>query len=256
MHWDADIRYMVAHNGREFGPLTLRELANRRLTSDMLVWHEGVVDWVPIADVPELQPYVRAAAVSTIAPPPPGGGSVNASYGRGMEFVFPPVTKAPPKEPSSSTSALIIGIVNLCTAALATCVLAPLNVLGYFAFIDGPQPSATIKLVGIILLAVWGLLTLIQFLSGVGLLLQRRWGRVLGIIYAYGALTGTLASTILWLDQIVVPFWKIIEDIPPAEQTGLLVGMVIRGVLIILTVAALLTEIVFLYRRAMIDRLR
>jgi hypothetical protein len=58
---DDERRYRVGHRERELGPFTLRELAERRLTRDMLVWYEGLADWVRIHEIPELRGDVQSA---------------------------------------------------------------------------------------------------------------------------------------------------------------------------------------------------
>ena len=62
--------FHVAHKGRKFGPLSLADLSTRRLTEDMLVWSEGMPQWVPVSQIPELAPYVQHAAATRTSLPP------------------------------------------------------------------------------------------------------------------------------------------------------------------------------------------
>ena len=65
-----DRAYHVAHNGEKFGPISGFELSRRRLTADMTIWWQGLSEWIPIVDVPELAPYVTFTPIHpTMAPP-------------------------------------------------------------------------------------------------------------------------------------------------------------------------------------------
>lgn len=64
--WDEDgaVWYLGDDRG-EYGPMTFSELAARARRGEpgpsAEVWKEGMEDWLPIGDVPELQPYLRRA---------------------------------------------------------------------------------------------------------------------------------------------------------------------------------------------------
>ena len=65
-----DRAYHVSHNGEKFGPISGFELSRRRLTADMTIWWQGLSEWIPILDVPELAPYVTFTPIHpTMAPP-------------------------------------------------------------------------------------------------------------------------------------------------------------------------------------------
>ena len=48
------MKYYMAKNGQQFGPMEESELQLNGLTPDTLVWHEGMAQWLPAAQVPEL----------------------------------------------------------------------------------------------------------------------------------------------------------------------------------------------------------
>jgi hypothetical protein len=60
-------RWYIAINGTEVGPMTLQDLKATLATfanaKDMLVWRDGLADWKPVRDLPEVR--------SQTAPPPP-----------------------------------------------------------------------------------------------------------------------------------------------------------------------------------------
>jgi hypothetical protein len=64
--------WYIAVNGTEVGPMTLQELKATLATfanaKDMLVWRNGLVDWKPVRDLPEL---LLQAAPSPPLPPAP-----------------------------------------------------------------------------------------------------------------------------------------------------------------------------------------
>lgn len=62
--------YFVAQGGQKFGPLTARDLSDRLLTADMLVWWEGQSDWLPISEVEDFKGYVRHKPQPFVTSPP------------------------------------------------------------------------------------------------------------------------------------------------------------------------------------------
>lgn len=54
----ADTEWFVGHDGDRFGPLTVEQIrqlrAESRLDDSTLVWRQGMAEWVPITDLPEL----------------------------------------------------------------------------------------------------------------------------------------------------------------------------------------------------------
>lgn len=48
------MKYYMAKNGQQLGPMEESELQLNGLTPDTLVWHEGMAQWQPAAQLPEL----------------------------------------------------------------------------------------------------------------------------------------------------------------------------------------------------------
>jgi hypothetical protein len=77
------MQWYFSKNGVQFGPVSQSELCNKLATGEIarteLVWRDGMSDWIPAAQVPELNAsaVVSAArpAVSSPYSPPIGGGS-------------------------------------------------------------------------------------------------------------------------------------------------------------------------------------
>lgn len=46
--------FFIANDNRQVGPLNVSELADYGLTPDTKVWHEGMDEWLPASQVPEL----------------------------------------------------------------------------------------------------------------------------------------------------------------------------------------------------------
>lgn len=70
------MKYFIVNNGKQEGPFTIYELKDRQITSDTLVWAEGMKEWTPAWEVKELRDLLygtRAATTSdgTTPPPPP-----------------------------------------------------------------------------------------------------------------------------------------------------------------------------------------
>lgn len=49
------MQYWINHKGVQSGPVDLEGLKEMGLTSAAYVWHEGMSDWAPITQLPELQ---------------------------------------------------------------------------------------------------------------------------------------------------------------------------------------------------------
>ncbi len=69
------MKYYMAKNGQQFGPMEESELQLNGLTPDTLVWHEGMAQWLPAAQLPELahllQPEPPRMAFGEAQPPQP-----------------------------------------------------------------------------------------------------------------------------------------------------------------------------------------
>lgn len=62
-----DASWFAAIDGAPQGPFTREQVRDRGLAPDTLVWREGMQDWTPLAQVPELN---AASAEVAVAPPP------------------------------------------------------------------------------------------------------------------------------------------------------------------------------------------
>lgn len=69
------MRYFIITNDIQQGPFSIDELRARRIASDTLVWAEGMAQWAPAWQVPEL----RAVVYDYSPPPPPIVGEPSAA---------------------------------------------------------------------------------------------------------------------------------------------------------------------------------
>lgn len=190
-------KYHVAHQGRKFGPLSLVELSSRRLSSDMLVWCEGMPEWIPIGDMPELRSYVHHAVAShTVAPPTaptaamvrptaaatyPGDSSVPVA-GSPVPAFLPPQPPAPPTGGGGRIKFLGITTIILSCVGLLCCPLA------LFAAIATDQEAAAAGLATLgsagfgvvrnILVSGVIFVSIPMLAAGIGLLYRRRWAAI------------------------------------------------------------------------------
>jgi len=72
------MEYYFAEGGEQRGPFELEQLTAQGLKPEALVWHDGMTDWKPARELPELaglftpqQPAVTVTpvSVSTVVPP-------------------------------------------------------------------------------------------------------------------------------------------------------------------------------------------
>ncbi len=68
------MEYFIVENGKQAGPFTIAQLAEKHIKSETLVWKEGMTDWTPAWKVAELK-YILAEddqqAGSAVPPVPP-----------------------------------------------------------------------------------------------------------------------------------------------------------------------------------------
>ncbi len=65
------MKYFIAENGQQVGPLELDELTAHGLTVNSLVWHEGLPQWERAANIPELHTLL---GINPQPPTPPPFG--------------------------------------------------------------------------------------------------------------------------------------------------------------------------------------
>lgn len=63
------MKYFIIENGLQAGPYSIYELKDKGLSSETLVWCEGLKDWTPAWQVAELKRFLEAG--DTLATPPP-----------------------------------------------------------------------------------------------------------------------------------------------------------------------------------------
>lgn len=63
------MKYFIAENGQQIGPLEITELTAHGLTVNSLVWHEGLPQWERAANVPELHPLLGIDPQPPTPPP-------------------------------------------------------------------------------------------------------------------------------------------------------------------------------------------
>lgn len=66
------MNYFIIVNDAQQGPFSVAELQQRGISSDTLVWTEGMAEWTPAWQVEELRPiFYKQAAATSVPPPPP-----------------------------------------------------------------------------------------------------------------------------------------------------------------------------------------
>ncbi|MBM6992007.1 MAG: DUF4339 domain-containing protein [Prevotella sp.] len=76
------MKYFIITNGVQLGPFTIEELQQHAITSETLVWAEGMAQWTPAWQMDELKPLLYGQGspthTTTTPPPPPILDSENA----------------------------------------------------------------------------------------------------------------------------------------------------------------------------------
>ena len=66
--------YYILENNQQAGPFTLEQLAARGINGFTSVWTQGMANWVPASQVPELQAVINRPQGFQSPPPYQGGG--------------------------------------------------------------------------------------------------------------------------------------------------------------------------------------
>lgn len=65
------MNYFIIINDAQQGPFSVAELQQQGISSDTLVWTEGMAEWTPAWQVEELRPLFYKQTAGTAVPPPP-----------------------------------------------------------------------------------------------------------------------------------------------------------------------------------------
>ena len=132
-----DMKYFIYRNGAQEGPFNMEELKEKSITSDTMVWHEGMADWEPAWQVAELKEMlygkheVENDADTTPQPPKFNGDTNNADETPTQTIADNPENKEAAEEVTLETAvrkkshsgawiALIV-VVGLLMVLTATC---------------------------------------------------------------------------------------------------------------------------------------
>lgn len=86
------MEYFIIENGQQAGPFTLEQLAEKHITSETLVWTEGMSDWTPAWKVQALRDMLNgtteqdnAANSTTTVPPIPQTDAYQQGFQQGFQ---------------------------------------------------------------------------------------------------------------------------------------------------------------------------
>lgn len=71
-------KWFIVYNGQQVGPMTKFELVNYGLSPDSSVWCEGMADWRPAGEIPEIADALNMSPVGSMPPPPPAKSKIVA----------------------------------------------------------------------------------------------------------------------------------------------------------------------------------
>ena len=90
------MEYWTIKDNRHAGPFTAAQLADMGIAPDTPVWHEGLTDWVPARQIPEIAAIMVARQNAAAARPQP------APYA-------PVYASAPPRQPERPSASAATG---------------------------------------------------------------------------------------------------------------------------------------------------
>lgn len=116
--------YFIIINDEQLGPLTFEELGKVGLNADTPVWNEGLPDWTPAGNLPELKPIITVAGEAS------SGGERNAGYQgsqppawTGTSSALPPSTAV--QQPRRSHTGWWIAAAIIAVLVVAMAVTCP-----------------------------------------------------------------------------------------------------------------------------------
>ena len=123
------MQYFIVINDVQQGPFSIDELRQRNITSDTLVWAEGMPQWTPAWQVEELRPLFYADAqtgqptAAQQGPTPPPYGTQNGAQPGSMpggNYQGPGAggTTPPPYQPEKSNRKKVLTYVGIAVAIL------------------------------------------------------------------------------------------------------------------------------------------
>ncbi len=74
------MEYFMIENGQQTGPFTIDQLAQKHITSETLVWAEGMSNWTPAWQVEQLKYILTGSPQPTPPPYSPGNTQQPGSY--------------------------------------------------------------------------------------------------------------------------------------------------------------------------------
>ncbi len=102
-------KYFYTDGTNNYGPLTLEELLGRNISRDTKVWFQGLDEWKPAQDIPELGEHFEFT-------PPPVSSSSNQNY-ESINHQRPPKTWLVESILVTLFCCLPLGIVGIVNAA-------------------------------------------------------------------------------------------------------------------------------------------
>lgn len=95
--------YFIIVNGAQQGPFSIAELQQRGISSETLVWTEGMAEWTPAWQVEELRPiFYKQTAGPAVPPPPPGPFAEGAQWTQAAGTPLPQGAPAGPAGPAGT----------------------------------------------------------------------------------------------------------------------------------------------------------
>ena len=189
----SDRMWFYFKNEQQCGPVSRDEIARLLtagdLTTDTMVWSEGMEHWKPIRQIPDL-----ASVGST--------GQIG-------------------QRPRCVT---VLGILNIIFGGMSL-LCSPLGVIALLA----PQPntqfefSEGFRIFSLVGYAVGFVFAIVLLASGIGLLNLKRWARQTAYAYAWAAICWALLSSVI---NAVLMLSVNVGDMPPEARAGFYGGMV------------------------------
>jgi len=233
-HGEKERTFYVSHKGKKHGPFTLATLSSRHLSHDMLAWTEGMPEWLPIAEIPELAGYVRHAPPPRTPAPPralSGDRTREPASGPTIPSVPPPLQPEEPPPPRSGL-ATTMGVFNLILAAFSILGL-PFLILGEFTVTAQPgdvtaeiMMSAEARLGRAISFGVALLIAVLFLIAGIGLVRRRKWGRIMSIVAANASIFHLIGGCAFSTFAIVMPLQRLASDLETEALQAFWVGSI------------------------------
>lgn len=123
---NAEPKYMVVRNNQQYGPFAVSELRRQGISSDTLVWKEGMEAWLPAGQVDDFKHIFQTATPPPFAQQPP-----HCSYAPGSNYASSSGQCSNPQLLREISNLRTWAIIAIIAGFLVSCIGGVFGIVGF-----------------------------------------------------------------------------------------------------------------------------